>query len=78
MLKFKIMRIDVRLKELRRQHGITQRVMADYLDVSERAYQHYELGTREPPLSKAVLLADYFNVSLDYLVGRSDNVGKAD
>lgn len=46
--------------------------MAEILGVSERAYQHYELNDREPPLSKVIVLADYFDVSIDYLVGRSD------
>lgn len=67
------MRIPERLRELRKAGKQTQKTMAAFLNISERAYQHYELGDREPPLSKAVALADYFNVSLDYLVGRSDN-----
>ena len=67
------MRIGIRLKSLRTEKNITQKSLAEYLSVSERAYQHYESDTREPPLSNAAKLADYFDVSLDYLVGRSDD-----
>lgn len=61
-----------RLKSCRKSKEKTQKQMAEILGVSERAYQHYELNDREPPLSKVIVLADYFDVSIDYLVGRSD------
>ena len=67
------MNIGITLKQLRKNHDLTQKKMSEVLSISERAYQHYELGTREPPLSNVVKLADYFNVSIDYLVGRKDN-----
>jgi transcriptional regulator with XRE-family HTH domain len=60
-----------RLKSCRKSMNKTQKQVADFLGVSIRAYQHYELNDREPPLSKAVALADFFDVSLDYLTGRS-------
>ena len=47
--------------------------MAMRLETSERAYQHYEAGTREPNMINLVALADALNVSLDYLCGRSDD-----
>jgi len=62
-----------RLKECRKTANKTQKQMANLLGVSVRAYQHYELNDREPPLSKAVAIADLFDVSIDYLVGRSDD-----
>lgn len=62
-----------RLKSIRISKGKTQRAVSDYLGVSERAYQHYEAGSREPNIAALIALADYFDVSLDYLVGRSDN-----
>lgn len=61
-----------RLKACRRESKVTQKEMANHLQLSERAYQHYELGTREPNIDTLIALADYFGVSLDYLVGRSD------
>jgi transcriptional regulator with XRE-family HTH domain len=49
-----------------------QRHIAELLEVSDRQYRSYEAGEVDPPLSKAEKLSDYFDVSLDYLVGRSD------
>lgn len=62
-----------RLKSLRLEIKVTQKALAEYLGVSERAYQHYELGSREPNIKTLKALADYFDVSLDYLVGRSED-----
>lgn len=50
--------------------------MSSVLGVTERAYQHYELGTREPNMERLLALADYFDVSIDYLVGRTENPGR--
>lgn len=63
----------LRLKELRLAKSMTLKAMADMLGMVQRNYQRYETGEVDPPLSKAIALADYFNVSLDYLVGRSDD-----
>lgn len=62
-----------RLKELRAAKNMTLKQMAETLGMVQRNYQRYETGEVDPPLSKAVSLADYFGVSLDYLVGRTDN-----
>lgn len=62
-----------RLKELRKSNGKTQKELAEYLGISERGYQNYEMGKREPNLEILSKLADYFNVSTDYLLGRSDD-----
>lgn len=61
-----------RIKELRAQAGYTQKQVADVLGLSDRAYQHYELGTRKPDYDGLMQLADLFKISLDYLTGRSD------
>ena len=61
-----------RLKECRKEKGISQREAAIYCDITEKAYQNYELMTREPKLEILIRIADLYNVSLDYLVGRSD------
>lgn len=61
------------LKQLRTNIEISQKQLANTLEISERNYQRYEYGEREPSLSTLVKLANYFQVSLDYLVGRSDN-----
>ena len=62
----------VRLKELRKGHGVTQREMAEYLGISTRGYQRYEVGDGYPDVPGLVALADYFGVSTDYLLGRTD------
>lgn len=61
-----------RLKETRQKRNCTQKNVADYLGIAERAYQNYEYGNREPNLGTLVKLADYFEVSLDFLSGRSN------
>jgi len=62
-----------RLKSLRKERGLTQRQVFEGVKMTESAYQKYEYGKREPAYSYLIALADYFNVSLDYLVGRTDN-----
>ena len=66
------MNLSNRLKELRQQSNASQQELADLLGVSTRAWRFYESGDREPNIAGLITLADYFNVSLDYLVGRSD------
>lgn len=61
-----------RLKECRKEKGLKQWQVAVYCDITERAYQNYELMTREPKLEILVRIADFYEVSLDYLVGRTD------
>ena len=65
--------ISKRLKELRFEKGLTQMQVAIYCNITERAYQNYELMRREPKLEILVKIADFYGVSLDYIVGRSDN-----
>lgn len=62
-----------RLKELRNSKNIIQKDIADYLEISVRAYQHYETGTRFPDFQGLIKLANFYDVSLDYITGRSDN-----
>ncbi|MBQ2944435.1 MAG: helix-turn-helix transcriptional regulator [Ruminococcus sp.] len=61
-----------RLKECRKKKGLTQIQVATLCDITEKAYQNYELMTREPKLEILVRIADLYEVSLDYLVGRSE------
>jgi transcriptional regulator with XRE-family HTH domain len=62
-----------RLKELRKANNKLQREMAELLGVTERHYRLCEAGKVDIPTSKLIALADYFDVSLDYLTGRSDD-----
>lgn len=61
-----------RLKQCRMEKGLTQREVAIYCDITEKTYQNYELMTREPKLDILRRLADVYQVSIDYLVGRTD------
>lgn len=61
-----------RLRQCRKEMGLTQWEVAVYCDITEKAYQNYELMTREPKLEILVKIADKFGVSLDYLSGRTD------
>lgn len=62
-----------RLADIRNERNIRQTEVASAAGVSVRGYQYYEKGVKEPTLSVLIALADYFDVSLDYLCGRSDN-----
>ncbi len=61
-----------RLKELRESRRLYQRELAEILDMSFRGYQNYEVGQSDPKLETLIAIADYYNVSIDYLVGRTD------
>ena len=63
----------MRLKELRKARHITQLKMAMDLNMSQNSISRYETGEREPGLLELVNFADYFNVSVDYLLERTEN-----
>ena len=55
---------------LREQLNVTHKAVADYIGLSRQAYAHYEFGDRYPDLKTLCKLADFFGVSVDYLLGR--------
>ena len=59
-----------RLKESRVLRGYTQEEIANKLDITLNAYQKYEQGTRSPSLDTLVKIADFYDVSIDWLLGR--------
>ena len=61
-----------RIKELRTEKGITQADLAKILKISDRAVGYYENGDREPDYTTLLKIAEYFDVSIDYLLGRVD------
>lgn len=67
-----MMELSAALKRFRKQIKITQKQAAVAANVSERNYQDYEYGKVVPTATVLIALADYFNVSIDYLVGRTD------
>lgn len=67
--------LPTRMKKLRESRRIYQREIAETLGVTTRAYQFYESGRSEPSIKTLIAIADYFQVSIDYLVGRTDVPG---
>lgn len=67
------MLLSERLAELKNSKQLMQKEIAQGAGVPLRTYQRYENGEREPSASTLSALADFFNVSIDYLVGRTDN-----
>lgn len=61
-----------RIKQLRNEQGITQDQLADYINVSRQSVWGYENGGVEPSLNVLIKIADVFNVSLDYLLCRTN------
>ena len=61
------------LSELRRRSGLSQRKAAADLKISQALLSHYENGAREPGLGFVCRVCDYYNVTADYLLGRSSN-----
>jgi transcriptional regulator with XRE-family HTH domain len=71
--KFFMTTFNERLKLLRKQKNLTQVNMAEVLNITDRQYQLYEYGKSFPEFKGLLFIADYFDVSLDYLTGRSDD-----
>lgn len=67
------MSFSTRFLELRKAKNLTQKQLATDLGLSEVAIQNYEAERRKPNHDVLIALADYFDVSIDYLVGRTDN-----
>ena len=61
-----------RLKELREERGLTQKQLAEQLNLHSVTYLHYEKDQREPPLAILAQMAKFFDVSTDYLLGLTD------
>ena len=70
------MLFHLRLRQLRKEKGETQVQTAAAIEITEQHYQRLERGTNFPSMENAWKLADHFGVSIDYLVGRSDERGR--
>ena len=62
----------LRIKELRKERKLKQQELADKFSVKLRTYQGYEYGESYPEVAKLLTIADFFDVSQDYLMGRTD------
>lgn len=63
----------MRLKEVRKLKKISQLKLAMDLNMNQNTISRYETGEREPGINELIKIADYFNISIDYLLERTDN-----
>lgn len=62
-----------RLKDLREDRDLVQKEVASYLGIDQRVYSNYEIGKREIPTRFVIALADFYNTTTDYILGRTNN-----
>lgn len=62
-----------RIRDLREDKDLTQRELAEALHCSQQVYSNYELGQRDIPTEVLIRLSDFYRVSVDYILGISDN-----
>ena len=68
------MTVGERIRILRKEAGLTQKQLGEKLGVSASMIGQYETNSRKPKLETLIKIADYFGVSIDYFVGRSDEI----
>lgn len=66
------MKYNERIREIREDHFLTQKKVADLLNVGQRTYSDYESGKTRIPIDNIMILAKYYNVSMDYITGASN------
>ena len=66
------MKYNERIREIREGHFLTQQKIADLLNVGQRTYSDYESGKTRIPIDNIMILAKYYNVSMDYITGASN------
>lgn len=62
-----------RIQDLRIDSDLSQKKIDGNSHISQRSYSHYETGSRNIPIEMLIRLADYYDTTIDYLVGRTDN-----
>ena len=68
--------MNLRIKDMREDNDLTQKQISAIIHCDQSLYSKYERGEREIPLAIIIKLADYYNTSIDYLIGRTDNSTK--
>ena len=66
------MRYNERIREIREDNSLTQQKVADLLNIGQRTYADYESGKTRIPIDNLLILAKYYNVSMDYISGASN------
>ena len=61
-----------RIQDLRTDADMSQKQLSEILHISQRSYSHYETGSRNIPVEMLIRLTNYYDISVDYLVGRTD------
>ena len=62
-----------KIRDLREDHDLKQRELAEYLNCSQRVYSNYELGQRDIPTEVLIKLSAFYGVSVDYILGLTSN-----
>ena len=70
-MRYEIMKFE-NIRSLRIDNGYTQKQIAEYLGISQNTYSQYEIGVLNYPVDALMKLADFYNVSVDYLLGRTN------
>lgn len=65
--------MNLRIRDMCEDNDLTQKQISSIINCDQSLYSKYERGEREIPLSLIIKLADYYNTSVDYLIGRTDN-----
>ena len=71
-MRYEVMKYE-RIRNLRIDRGLTQKQVAEYLNIKQNTYSQYEIGTTRYPLDAVVTLAEFYGVSVDYLVELTDD-----
>ena len=66
------MKYNERIREIREDKGLTQQKVADLINVGQRTYADYESGKTRIPIDNLLILAKFYNISMDYITGASD------
>ena len=62
----------MRLRDLREDHDVKQTVLADFLHLKQNTYSQYENGQRQVPIDVLIKIAEFYNTSVDYVLGITD------
>ena len=71
-MRYEVLKFE-NIRSLRVDHGLTQKQIAEIINVKQNTYSQYEIGVLNYPIDVLIKLADYYNVSVDYLLGRTNN-----
>lgn len=70
-MRYEVLKFE-NIRSLRIDNGYTQKQIGDYLGISQNTYSQYEIGVLNYPIDALIKLADFYNVSVDYLLGRTN------